>query len=141
MRLLPSAGEIISSPKAKIPGLAGASSTLKLDSQRNHLHHSRRKGSKRDSIPYRACNSLTICDRFSIPTALLATCSKAAFPGVKLSQDNGHRRLMFEEPRRVTSGQKRVVPVFLLLRAVSGREYCLWDSNSTAVCCTCQQII
>jgi hypothetical protein len=43
MRLLPSTGEIISSPKAKIPGLEGASSTLKLDSQRNHLDHSNRK--------------------------------------------------------------------------------------------------
>src|SRR5947209_19275097 len=71
MRLLPWVAEMTSSPKAKIPGRQGASSTLKLDSQRNHFDHSRRSGSKRGSIPFRSKRSPTICERLCIPSAPL----------------------------------------------------------------------
>src|SRR4051794_31588111 len=65
-RLLPPPGEKTSPPKAKIPGFDGASSTLKLDSQRNHLDHSSRRWSKLGSTPFLASEALTIREMFSI---------------------------------------------------------------------------
>src|SRR2546421_5699408 len=111
--MLPSAWEIISSPRAKTPGLHGASSTLKLDSQRNHLDHPSRRWSKLSLTPFRASESLTIREMFSIPQLLevvpLARGSvprkfAANFPG------NGHRVVDVWGRQRVTSARS-VTPV------------------------------
>src|SRR5207245_9046218 len=107
MRLLPSAGEIISSPRAKTPGLHGASSTLKLDSQRNHLDHPSRRWSKLSLTPFRASESLTIREMFSIPQLLDGSVPRtfaANFPR------NGHRVVDVWGRQRVTSARS-VTPV------------------------------
>src|SRR5882757_8097557 len=75
----PMAGAIISSPKAKIPGFEGASSTLKLDSQRNHLDHSKRWWLRAMRTPFWANESLTNRERFSI-SQLLGSAFKVLRP-------------------------------------------------------------
>src|SRR5713226_3826490 len=114
MRLLPSAGDIISSPSAKIPGLHGASSTLKLDSQRNHRDHSSRRWSKLGSTPFRASESLTIREMFSIPQLLeVVPLARGCVPRkfVGNCPGNGHRVVDVWGGRQRVTSARSVTPV------------------------------
>jgi hypothetical protein len=93
MRLLEAPKDgTISSPKAKMPGLAGASKTLKLDSQRNQLVHCKRRWSKFVATPCRTNELSTNCEMFSIARSLNQFWLEVAFPtGQNPSQGNGRR--------------------------------------------------
>src|ERR1051326_4484704 len=61
-----SPGVMISSPKAKMPGLAGTSNALSLESILNQRVHSRRRWSRVGAMPFLASDSLTSWARVSI---------------------------------------------------------------------------
>src|SRR5215475_667647 len=57
---------MISSPRAKMPGLAGTSNALSLESILNQRVHSRRRWSRVGAMPFLASDSLTSWARVSI---------------------------------------------------------------------------
>src|SRR5436309_14290000 len=98
MRLLSDpAGGTTSSPKAKIPGLEGASSTLKLDSQRNQLVHCRRRWSKFAVTPCLDNELSTNCEMFSITRSLNHFWLEVAFPTGQNSARGTVAAIEFEE--------------------------------------------
>src|SRR3954452_2676372 len=104
MRLLSHpAGGTTSSPKAKIPGLEGASSTLKLDWQRNQLVHCRRRWSKFVVTPCLANELSTNCEMFSITRSLNHFWLEVAFPTGQNSARGTVAAIDFEERAGVTS--------------------------------------
>src|SRR5262249_40327208 len=154
IRLLSRPGAATSSASAKIPAFAGTSSTLKLDSQRNHLAHSRRRWSRLGSIPCRASESPTSWEMFSIlTTPLLYGLPTILFRRTTVL-GRRHRVVHFCQRRlQVTSAEaplrafrcrtSRIDQAPSPWRGGQERKgqavfYCLWDDNSTAVCCACQ---